>query len=132
MRLRAICQAVFCIAFPPHPQTVLPPSRGQGRQGRWMEVRVPSDKVSGDAALADFLGRMIAERGAAANTLDAYGRDLSGFLAFVADEGLALDGIAPKHISTYMQRLAAEGLAPASRARKLSAIRQFFRFLDCR
>ena len=95
-----------------------------------MEVCVPSDKVSGDAALADFLGRMSAERGAAANTLDAYGRDLSGFLAFVADEGLALDGIAPKHISTYMQRLAAEGLAPASRARKLSAIRQFFRFLE--
>ncbi len=83
-----------------------------------------------DTALADFLGRMSAERGAAANTLDAYGRDLNGLLEFMAVEGLALEAVAAKHISTFMQGLAAEGLAPASRARKLSAIRQFFRFLE--
>ena len=82
------------------------------------------------SALADFLGRMSAERGAAANTLDAYGRDLEGFLAFTAAEGLALGAIKAKHISAFMSGLAQEGLAPSSRARKLSAVRQFFRFLE--
>ena len=89
-----------------------------------------ADQSAGTTALADFLGRMSAERGAAANTLDAYGRDLNGLLEFMAVEGLALEAVAAKHISTFMQGLAAEGLAPASRARKLSAIRQFFRFLE--
>jgi len=86
--------------------------------------------MGNDTALAEFLARMSAERGAAANTLQAYGRDLEAFLGFVDAEGVALAGVAPKHVSTYMHGLAEEGLAPASRARKLSAIRQFFRFLE--
>ena len=80
--------------------------------------------------LADFLGRMSAERGAAANTLDAYRRDLEAFTAYVDAEGLALDGVEPRHIGEYLRDLASQGLAPASRSRKLSAIRQFFRFLE--
>jgi integrase/recombinase XerD len=81
-------------------------------------------------ALADFLGRMSAERGAAANTLDAYRRDLEAFEAYRSAEGLELAEVGPRHVSAFMQGLAVEGLAPASRARKLSAIRQFFRFLE--
>jgi len=86
--------------------------------------------MGNDRALADFLARMSAERGAAVNTLQAYGRDLEAFLGFVNTEGVALADVAPRHVSTYMHSLADEGLAPASRARKLSAIRQFFRFLE--
>ena len=81
-------------------------------------------------ALADFLLRMSAERGAASNTLEAYERDLEAFTAFAAAEGLTLAEIEPRHVSAYMQGLATEGLAPATRARRLSAIRQFFRFLE--
>ena len=82
------------------------------------------------SAIADFLGRMSAERGAAANTLDAYRGDLDGFLAFTGSEGLALAEIEPNHVSAYLRSLALDGLAAASRARKLSAIRQFLRFLE--
>ena len=81
-------------------------------------------------AIADFLGRMSAERGAAANTLDAYGRDLGEFTEYLAEEGLALDAVAPKHITEYLRHLDELGLAGSSRARKLSAIRQLFRFLE--
>ena len=56
-------------------------------------------------AIADFLGRMSAERGAAANTLDAYGRDLGEFTEYLAEEGLALDAVAPKHITEYLRHL---------------------------
>lgn len=86
--------------------------------------------MGNDTALADFLSRMSAERGAAANTLQAYGRDLEVFLAFASAENLALVDVAPRHVSAYLTSLAAGGLAPTSRARKLSAIRQFFRFLE--
>lgn len=81
-------------------------------------------------AVADFLGRMSAERGASANTLAAYGRDLEAFEEYRHSEDLDLAEIEPRHVAAYMQSLAADGLAPASRARKLSAIRQFFRFLE--
>ena len=82
------------------------------------------------SALADFLGRMSAERGAATNTLDAYRRDLEAFLAFAGAEGLALNAIEPRHISEHLRALAEAGQAATSRMRKLSAIRQFFRFLE--
>ena len=81
-------------------------------------------------ALGDFLGRMSAERGAAANTLQAYGRDLETFLSFIAAGGLALADVEPRHVSAYLHSLATDGLAATSRSRKLSAIRQFFRFLE--
>ncbi len=73
---------------------------------------------------------MSAERGAAANTLDAYGRDLGEFVEFLAEDNLALAAVTPKHIKSYLHHLDDLGLAASSRARKLSAIRQLFRFLE--
>ncbi len=81
-------------------------------------------------AISDFLGRMSAERGAAANTLEAYGRDLGEFADYLADQGLALGETGPNHITAYLRHLDDLGLAASSRARKLSAIRQLFRFLE--
>jgi len=76
-----------------------------------------------------FLDMIAAERGAAANTLAAYRRDLVDFLGFVARNGLAPGSVAPDDISRYLSEIAQAGLATPSRARRLSAIRQFFRFL---
>ena len=72
---------------------------------------------------------LMAERGAAAHTVEAYTRDLSEFLAFLAAKGKEAKNASADHLRGFLASLASKGLAPTSRARKLSAIRQFFRFL---
>jgi integrase/recombinase XerD len=79
--------------------------------------------------LALFLDMLSAERGAAAHTIDAYTRDLSEFLAFLTVKSKDPASAAPDDLRAFLAGLARKGLAPTSRARKLSAIRQFFRFL---
>ena len=76
-----------------------------------------------------FKEMLSAERGATDNTLQAYGRDLDDFLAFLSARRRPLVAAAPADISAYLRAAAEGGLAPASRARRLSAIRQLFRFL---
>ena len=76
-----------------------------------------------------FLEALAAERGAARNTLEAYRRDLEDFLAFLKARGRGLADAAPADIAAHVSELAAAGLAPASRARRLSAIRQLCKFL---
>ncbi len=79
-------------------------------------------------AIAAFLEAVGAERGAAANTLLAYGRDLRLFAEWLAARGQALEDAAQSDIEAYLGALEVEGLARATRARRLSAIRAFFRF----
>ena len=85
------------------------------------------DKDGSELAL--FLDMLSAERGAAAHTIEAYTRDLSEFLAFLAAKGQKAKTASADHLRAFLAGLARKGLAPTSRARKLSAIRQFFRFL---
>ena len=89
---------------------------------------------AGSSELALFLDMLMAERGATPHTIDAYSRDVSGFLAFLAAKGSgvkvsSVQDASADHVRGYLEVLAREGLAASSRARKLSAIRQFFRFL---
>ncbi len=86
---------------------------------------------AGDAAqhLAAFLEMLEAERGASVNTLSAYGRDIGDFVAYLDGQRLGLDNVERRHVSAYLERLGREGLAPATRARRLSALRQFSKFL---
>jgi integrase/recombinase XerD len=79
--------------------------------------------------LRSFLDMLAAERGAAANTLQAYERDLSGFLEFLGGHGKPAEAADAKDIQAYLHRISAKGLAAASRARRLSAIRQLYKFL---
>ncbi len=72
---------------------------------------------------------MSAERGAADNTLLGYRRDLADFAAFLSGNGadpMTADGEA---VRGYLADLEARGFAERSVARRLSAIRQFYRFL---
>lgn len=82
--------------------------------------------MKGAARLEAFLEMMSAERGASGNTLDAYRRDLEDAAGFVAG-GLA--SATSDDIRHWLDDVAARGFAPSSQARKLSAVRQFFKFL---
>lgn len=81
------------------------------------------------AAIETFLEMMSAERGAAQNTLDSYRRDLEDAAAFSAATGLQLTLAEPATIRSYLDDIAGRGFAATSQARRLSALRQFFRFL---
>ncbi len=76
-----------------------------------------------------FLEMLGAERGAAQNTLDAYRRDLDDFSAFLQGRGVVIPDVRPETVSAYLKALSEQGLASSSRARRLSAIRQLYRFL---
>lgn len=76
-----------------------------------------------------FLDMIAAERGASANTLAAYGRDIEDYEAFLATEGTGPLEADTAAIRGYLAELSTRGLAPASVARRLSALRQYHRFL---
>jgi integrase/recombinase XerD len=76
-----------------------------------------------------FLEMLAAERGAARNTLLAYHADLTDFAAFAATHGTAPHAADAALLRAYLHHLEAAGLAARSAARRLSALRQFFRFL---
>ena len=78
--------------------------------------------------ISAFLDAQAAESGAARNTLLAYGRDLGDFAAFCAASNTRLTEVGRDGIERYLARAEAEGLSRATRARRLSAIRQFCRF----
>ncbi len=78
--------------------------------------------------ITPFLEALGAERGAAANTLAAYRRDLEHFTIWLRAEGADPERVERPEIERYLVALEAEGLSPATRARRLSAIRQFYRF----
>jgi integrase len=84
---------------------------------------------SNESELALFLDMLMAERGAAAKTIEAYTGDLGEFLAFLAIKRKTARDASADTVRAYLAQLSRKGLAPTSRARKLSAMRQFFRFL---
>ncbi len=76
--------------------------------------------------IAAFLEMMSAERGAAANTLTAYGRDLADASAELGGSLSTADAAAMRNLVAGFN---ARGFAPATVARKLSSLKRFFRFL---
>ena len=80
--------------------------------------------MSNATLIESFLDMMSAERGASANTIAAYRRDLLD-LAGRAD----LKRAARDDVRKYLASLTKAGIAASSQARKLSALRQFFGFL---
>ena len=74
----------------------------------------------------NFLEMLAVERGTAQNTLDSYGRDLRHFSEF---NGSDIDQANKDGIREYLKQMEREGLAASTQARRLSALRQYFRFL---
>jgi integrase/recombinase XerD len=79
--------------------------------------------------LEAFLEMLAAERGAARLTLAAYRNDLADLSGFLAARGLLLDGADSGALHDYLAAAGTRRLAPRTLARRLSAIRQFYRFL---
>ena len=76
-----------------------------------------------------FLEMMSAERGAAANTLAAYGRDLEAYADFLAEHHADPSRAEAEDLRQYLAQVEAEGLKTTTAARRLSAVRQFHKFL---
>jgi integrase/recombinase XerC len=97
-----------------------------------MEGPATQEAVGG--LIEEFLGRLAGERGASGHTLRAYRTDLSAAAAFFAARGgeplagnlLAVDTLA---LRTWLAGLHRRGLARATVARKLAALRSFFGYL---
>ncbi len=82
-----------------------------------------------DRHVESFLEMLAAERGAAANTREAYARDLKDFAGFLARRGRAVHQAGVTDLRAYLGQMVDAGLAPRSAARRLSTLRQFHRFL---
>lgn len=80
--------------------------------------------------LDQYLNYLMVERGASANTLDAYSRDLNGYLTFMVRSGLkSIHAITAEQVVAYLTARRKEGLTPNSRNRSLAAIRGFYKYL---
>jgi integrase/recombinase XerD len=75
-----------------------------------------------------FLDHLSGARGASGHTIDAYARDLADAAAFLGRHPGGLTDATRDGITAYLASLSDEGLAPATLARRLSALRQFYRF----
>jgi integrase/recombinase XerD len=78
-------------------------------------------------AVAEYLGTLQSERGASRNTLAAYRRDLGDFEKFLTTHRLDPVSATADDVVTWLEGLRRRGLAPASIARRLSAVRGFYR-----
>ena len=76
----------------------------------------------------DFLAYLKGECHLAPNTISAYGRDMKRFTAWL--EGRSLGKLKIQDLSAFISTLQERGLAPASVARNVVAIRTFFKFLQ--
>ena len=79
--------------------------------------------------LGAFIEMMTAERGASENTRDAYTRDINQYLDHLARVGAEGTDATSDRVRSFVESLADAGLAARTQARKLSAVRQFHRFL---
>jgi integrase/recombinase XerD len=79
--------------------------------------------------LEAFLEMLAAERGSAPLTLAAYHHDLSDLMKFLAERSIALEAVDRGNLHSYLACERTARLAPRSLARRLSAMRQFYKFL---
>ncbi|KRS17776.1 tyrosine recombinase XerC [Roseovarius indicus] len=88
------------------------------------------------SALHDWLHSQKALKGASDNTIEAYARDVRGFLAFLTEHKGGLQGIGAlkavtlSDMRSWMARCRAEEIGARSLARKLSAVKSFYRWLS--
>src|SRR3974390_1688099 len=89
----------------------------------------PRPKASDETLVDLFLDMLAAERGAGANTLAAYRNDLADLSSPLRAAGRSIVGAGTDDLRGFLSALAERGLKASSLARRLSAVRQLYRFL---
>jgi integrase/recombinase XerD len=89
----------------------------------------PKGKISNQSLIELFLDMVAAERGGAKNTLAAYASDLNDLAAALVARGRSIGEAETDDLRAYLSTLAGRGFAASSVGRRLSSIRQLFRFL---
>lgn len=87
------------------------------------------ERSTGVWRLEIFLEMLMAERGAAPNTIEAYRRDLTEFFGMMTNRGRRETSVTTEDVRSYVSKLADAGFAASTAARRLSAVRQYFGFL---
>ena len=86
-------------------------------------------KESSERLIELFLDMLVAERGAALNTIEAYRRDLTDFAEYPDGAAGTIKNAESEVLRGYLGKLSSRGFSAASVARRLSALRQLYRFL---
>jgi integrase/recombinase XerD len=86
-------------------------------------------KTSDETLVELFLDMQAAERGAGENTLAAYRNDLANLLAHLRAQGISVADANTDSLRGFLSALSERGLKASSLARRLSAVRQLYRFL---
>ncbi len=79
--------------------------------------------------ITSFLQMMSVERGAARNTLDSYRRDLEKLEEFLIKKKHRLETVDTETLRAFIKMLNDSGYAPRTAARRLSCLKQFFKFM---
>lgn len=83
-----------------------------------------------DLAVSGYLDHLIIDRGLAALSVDSYASDMKGFTRFLSDRKVdKVNQVAREDLLLFIAMLDSQGLSPRTRARKISCIKSFFRFL---
>lgn len=83
----------------------------------------------GNKYIDSFLDILVAERGASVRTIAAYGKDLSDTAAFLSVHGVDITRAKHTDLEEYMHTVAQNGLSAKTQSRRLSALREFYRYL---
>jgi integrase/recombinase XerD len=92
-------------------------------------ARTITPRHSDEALIALYLDMLAAERGAGVNTLAAYRRDLEDFSAYLKDHNRSVTKAGTEDLRGYLAALSSRGMRVTTVARRLSALRQLYRFL---
>src|SRR5205814_1317276 len=93
------------------------------------EAMIRRPRASDEALVELFLDMLAAERGAGENTLSAYRNDLEDLSAYLRAAGRTVADATTDHLRGFLVSLSERGFKASSLARRLSAVRQIYRFL---
>ncbi len=105
-----------------------PPTAGSRLPNRLDPLGKPGTPF--DTCRGEYLSYLAVERGASPRTVDAYGRDLTDYLAFLEGQGIVSpDDVSRDDVVSYLSDLLERGMAPATVERHAATVKGFHAFL---